>query len=121
MRATSLPVLTNSDLFPLVAMGMGGTPRQREKPAPTGEATYASGAILFVDRKGVPVADKSASIHVLSPDPVPLGQLLQAQGKIWVQPYESNGRSALSITVERLVPLSDGLDEINELMMEDED
>lgn len=117
MRATSLPVLTNSDLFPLVAMGMGGTPRQREKPAPTGEATYASGAILFVDRKGVPTADKSASIHVLSPDPVPLGQLVQAQGKIWVQPYESNGRSALSIIVEKLVPLSDGgLDEITELM-----
>jgi hypothetical protein len=49
--------------------------------------------------------DKTASIHVTKPAAIyELGQAYQAQGRVWVQPYESNGRVALSITVEQLVP-----------------
>ncbi|MGH3884455.1 MAG: hypothetical protein ACRDRC_13800, partial [Pseudonocardiaceae bacterium] len=71
--------------------------------------TYASGCILRVQRKdGSLRADKSASVHVTKPaGHYALGEIYRAVGRVYVQPYESNGRMALSITVEQLVPDSD--------------
>lgn len=102
---TSLPVATTAEVWPVVVMGMGGEPRLRDKTAPDGRATYASGAVLLIEREGQATAQKSASVHVLEPTPLPMGQMLRAVGRVWVQPYEANSRVALSITVEKLVPV----------------
>lgn len=102
---TSLPVATTADEWPVIVMGMGGDPRQREKNSPDGRATYASGGILLVEREGEASANKSASVHVLDPSPLKMGQIYRAVGKVWCQPYEANQRVALSITVERLLPV----------------
>ena len=110
---TALPVRTHSDLTKIVVVGMGDAPKQRTdqktnlpKVNPNGEITYGSGCILRVLAKdGTVRNDKSASIHVTEPASVyELGQVYEARGDIFVQPYESNGRVALSITVQALVP-----------------
>ncbi|MGH3484712.1 MAG: hypothetical protein ACRDPQ_15940, partial [Nocardioidaceae bacterium] len=64
---------------------------------------------LRVQRKdGTLRADKSASVHVTKPaGHYELGAIYKATGRVYVQPYESNGRMALSITVEQLVPDTD--------------
>lgn len=107
--ATALPVRTTADLWPVTVIGMGESPRVREgKTTPDGELTYGSGCILRVQRKdGEIKADKSASVHVTKPASVyELGVEYVARGQVFVQPYESNGRMALSITVEELLPAS---------------
>jgi len=93
-------------LWPVTVIGMGESPKEREKASPDGEVTYASGCILRVQRKdGSLRADKSASVHVTKPAGLyELGEIYRATGRVYVQPYESNGRMALSITVEQLVP-----------------
>ncbi|HYJ68954.1 MAG TPA: hypothetical protein VEX15_14995 [Nocardioidaceae bacterium] len=104
--ATALPVATTAELWPVTVIGMGESPKEREKASPDGEVTYASGCILRVQRKdGSLRADKSASVHVTKPAGLyELGVIYKATGRVFVQPYESNGRMALSITVEQLVP-----------------
>src|SRR5262245_617933 len=104
--ATQLPVATTAELWPVTVIGMGEGPKEREKASPDGEVTYASGCILRVQRKdGSLRADKSASVHVTKPASLyELGTIYKATGRVYVQPYESNGRMALSITVEQLVP-----------------
>jgi hypothetical protein len=110
---TRMPVETHSDLASFYVVGMGDSPKGRNdangKPkfAPNGEMTYGSGCIVrMVTKDGTIRNDKSASVHVTKPATIyELGQIYQAQGRIWVQPYESNGRVALSITVEALVPV----------------
>ena len=104
--ATQLPVRTTAELWPVMVIGMGEAPKEREKASPDGEVTYASGCILRVQRKdGSLKADKSASVHVTKPAGLyELGVIYQASGRVYVQPYENNGRMALSITVEQLVP-----------------
>jgi len=106
MTATQLPVATTAELWPVTVIGMGESPKEREKASPDGEVTYASGCILRVQRKdGSLRADKSASVHVTKPaGHYELGAIYKATGRVYVQPYESNGRMALSITVEQLVP-----------------
>lgn len=110
---TALPVRTNSDLFEVYVVGMGDAPKQRTdsktnlpKVSPDGEITYSSGCILRVLAKdGTVRNEKTASIHVTEPASIyELGQVYKADGTIFVQPYESNGRVALSITVQALVP-----------------
>lgn len=110
---TSLPVRTHSDLTKIYVVGMGDSPKPRTdaktnmpKVNPNGEVTYSSGAILRVLAKdGTIRNDKTASIHVTEPAAMyELGQVYVADGDIFVQPYESNGRVALSITVQALVP-----------------
>lgn len=109
---TQMPVETHSDLTPIYVVGMGDSPKARNdsdgrpKFAPSGEQTYASGCIArLLTKDGAVRNDKTASIHVTKPAAIyELGQVYQAQGRVWVQPYESNGRVALSITVEQLVP-----------------
>lgn len=107
---TSLPVETTADRWPVVVGGMGAPVKPREKAAPTGEQTHSSGCILMVQRKdGSVQPDKTASVHVLKPASVyEFGTFYEARGKVWVQPYESNERMALSITVEQLVPVGTG-------------
>lgn len=104
---TVLPVVTNGDAWPVIVVGMGDSMRPREKAAPDGRLTFTSGGILRVGGKdGTIRSDKSASVHVIEQPAggvLELGTLYRAQGKVWVQPYESNSRVALSITVERLV------------------
>jgi hypothetical protein len=109
MTATQLPVATTAELWPVTVIGMGESPKEREKASPDGEVTYSSGCILRVQRKdGTLRADKSASVHVTKPaGHYELGAIYKATGRVYVQPYESNGRMALSITVEQLVPDSD--------------
>lgn len=107
---TSLPVKTNGKDWPVVVIGLGSPirPRENSKPTPAGEITYASGCILMVERDGEASAQKSASVHVINPAPegqYELGTKYRAEGRVYVQPYESNQRVALSITVERLVPV----------------
>lgn len=105
-QGTSFPVMTDARMFPVIVVGMGEEPRLREKPAPTGEATYASGCVLLVQGKdGSARANKSASVHVTKPAGIyELGKKYVAQGRVWVQPYESNNRVTYSITCEQLVP-----------------
>lgn len=103
-----MPVRTHSDHWTVTVVGMGEVPRAREgKFSPDGWQTYSSGSILRMARKDGGIrADKSASVHVTNPaDFYELGTIYVAQGWIFVQPYESNGRVALSITVEHLVPV----------------
>lgn len=104
--ATALPVATTAEMWPVTVIGMGESPKERDKASPEGEVTYASGCILRVQRKdGSLRADKSASVHVTKPASIyELGLIYRAAGRVWVQPYENNGRMALSITVEQLVP-----------------
>jgi len=104
--ATVLPVRTTAEVWPVTVDGMGESPKEREKASPDGEVTYASGCILRVQRKdGSLKADKSASVHVTKPAGLyELGVIYRASGRVYVQPYENNGRVALSITVEQLVP-----------------
>lgn len=108
---TTFPISTTSDLWPVHVIGMGGEPRARNdadgrpKVAPSGEATYMSGTILIVARDGIEGPQKSASVHVLKPAATyVMGERYMARGRVWVQPYEANGRVAQSITVEELVP-----------------
>lgn len=104
---TSLPVLTHSEHWPMVCVGMGDSVKIRPKKAPDGRPTYSSGTILrTVNKDGEIKSDKTASVNVIEPAKnYELGQFYRASGKVWVQPWENNGRMALSITVEKLVPL----------------
>lgn len=111
----ALPVETHSSLWPVIAGGMGDPMKVRMKDgkpnlSPDGRLTYSSGAILVLTNKqGVAQTQKTASVHVIEGEEGAIfeyGQRVQAQGKIWVQPYEANNRIALSITVERLVPVT---------------
>lgn len=103
---TSLPVATTAEQFPVYAIGMGESPRQRDKATPEGEITYASGCILRMLRKDGPKAEKAASVHVVDAAAIyELGVIYKAEGRVWVQPYTPDGgRMTFSITVERLVP-----------------
>lgn len=108
---TAMPVKTHSDLWQMEVMGLGEKPTLREgKVTRDGELTYASGCLLRVLRKdGTVKVDKSASVHVTKPAAMyEAGVTYRAQGRIFVQPYQSgegaSARLALSITVEELVP-----------------
>ena len=114
-NGTALPVQTHSDLWQVEAVGLGETPRLREKAAPTGEVTYSTGCILRMRRKdGSVAADKSASVNVINQAAIyELGVIYRAQGRIFVQPWESNGRMTLSVTVEGLVPDDEGATDLS--------
>ncbi|OYO12065.1 hypothetical protein CGZ98_07700 [Enemella evansiae] len=54
--------------------------------------------------------NKSASVHTVQPleaevDVLGASQVYRGDGTVFVTPYESNGRIAYSINVERLVPV----------------
>lgn len=107
---TSLPVVTTADQWPVFVAGMGDPVRPiQEKRAPDGRIKLNSGGLLRVARKdGTIATDKSASVHVINAPEggqLEFGQLYRAEGLVWVQPYESNQRVALSITVESLVKM----------------
>lgn len=105
--ATQFPVRTHSQAWPLRVVGMGGKITPLDKATPDGEVKYQSHTILLIERDGMAQPQKSASVHVIHPDPegYALGQVYAAEGRVFVQPYESNSRVAYSITVERLVPV----------------
>ena len=104
--ATQLPIATTADLWPVTVIGMGESPSQREKASPEGEVTYSSGCVLRMQRKdGNLKADKAASVNVINPaSTYELGRIYKAKGRVYVQPWESNTRITLSVTVEQLVP-----------------
>lgn len=110
-QGTALPVATTAELFPVIVGGMGASPRPRGKATPEGEETYSTGAMLMMRRKdGTVQPEKAHSIHVVEPAAVyEFGTKYKAVGKVWVQPYTAGSgdaaRMALSITVQRLVPL----------------
>jgi len=107
-QGTRAPYETDSRLCPVFAVGLGDVPRQRDKAAPTGEVTFSTGTVLRVEsRDGTVRNDKTASVNVLEPAPVyELGTLYRSEGRVYLQPYESNGRVALSVTCQRLVPVT---------------
>lgn len=114
-RGFSLPVATTADLSPLFVLGMGGAPRLREgKITPDGRLTYSTGCMLMIERNGEISPQRSASVHVVEPAATyELAAQYMAAGLVWVMPYEANGRVALSIICERLVPVTDAsLDEL---------
>jgi len=104
--ATQLPIATTADLWPVTVIGMGESPAQREKASPEGEVTYSSGCVLRMQRKdGQSKADKAASVNVINPATTyELGRIYMGNGRVYVQPWESNTRITLSVTVEQLVP-----------------
>ena len=104
--ATKLPVATTAELWPVTVIGMGESPSEREKASPEGEVTYSSGCVLRMERKdGKLKADKAASVNVINPASIyELGTVYVAKGRVYVQPWESNSRITLSVTVEQLVP-----------------
>lgn len=105
MPVQTFPVRTHSDLQTIEVIGMGAECKVREKPTPEGEVTYTTGAILMVTNAAGEVApQKSASINVINPATLALGEKYIASGRIYVQPYESNTRVTYSITVESFVP-----------------
>lgn len=114
--ATRFPVETTADLFPVIVLGMGATPKQRMKNdttpnfSPDGRPTYSTGAILMTEKVNretgaIEIApSKTDSVHVINPVTAELGTTYVAEGKVWVQPYTgANNRMAYSITVESLV------------------
>lgn len=111
VEGTALPVATHSDLWQMECIGLGETPRLRQgKATPLGEVIYTSGCILRIRRKdGSVSADKSASVSVIEPAAMyELGVIYRAEGRVYVQPWMTDGsmaRSQLSITVEKLVPV----------------
>lgn len=115
VEGTALPLATTSDLWQVEAIGLGETPRLRQgKATPLGEVIYTTGCILRSRRKdGSVTADKSASISVIEPAAIyEIGTVFRAEGRIYVQPWMTDGsmaRSQLSITVERLVPVGAGV------------
>ena len=104
--ATQLPIATTAELWPVTVIGMGESPKEREKASPEGEVTYSSGCVLRMQRKdGLLKADKAASVNVINPaSTYELGRIYKAKGRVYVQPWESNTRITLSVTVEQLVP-----------------
>lgn len=108
--ATPMPVATSSELWPLIVAGLGEMPRPREKQSPDGRGTFTTGTVLITaNPDGSTRANKTASVNVIDADPsgYALGTTFQAAGKIWVTPYTPDGgRSTLSVTVERLVPVT---------------
>ncbi|GAB3632266.1 hypothetical protein GCM10027421_16190 [Microbacterium shaanxiense] len=119
-QAASLPILTNSEAWPLTALGLGEPMRFRMKGdrgsaqsnalSADGRPTLASGCIpQLLDKEGRLRPQKGHSLHVINAVPddvIEAGDQVRAEGLIWVQPYESNGRVLLSITVESLVPVT---------------
>lgn len=116
--ATKFPTETNSDLFNVVVMGMGASPKERLKNdqsnlSPDGRKTFSTGSMLMVERRDYETGEidvapsKTDSVHSLSGVKCELTKLYKAQGKIWVLPYVSNGRLAYSITVEDLVEFNE--------------
>lgn len=107
--ATPMPIATTAEVWPLRCAGLGETPRPREKTSPDGRGTLTTGTVLITaNPDGTTRANKTASINVIEADPdgYALGATYAASGKIWVTPYTPDGgRSTLSITVERLVPV----------------
>ena len=105
-KATRFPIATTAENWPMLVLGIGDTIRPREKTAPDGSPTFSSGCLLKVERNDGSVnVDKSATVHVLKPASEPYEGLHVPKGKIWVQPWTSDGgRLAYSITIEELVP-----------------
>lgn len=105
-KGLKLPIETAATMCEVRCVGMGSEVRLREKTAPDGRPTYSSGTILMVEGKdGAVSANKTASVNVIEAphEPFQLGAMYRAEGKIWIMPYESNGRVTLSVTVEKLV------------------
>jgi len=109
-QGTQFPITTAAQVFPVFATGMGELPRERDKRSVKGEPTFSTGTILRVQSKdGTVRADKTASVNVIQADQngYGLGVVYRAEGRVYVQPYENNGRLAYSILTERLVPVTE--------------
>jgi len=93
----------------LRALSMGGEPRPRltedgaPKLAPNGKPTFVSGAVVARPDGG---HDRSITIAVTEPTPHRMGAVVKPDGEVFVTPYEQNGRVALSIICDRLVPVA---------------
>lgn len=114
MSATRMPIATTcgeGEVWGLSCIGLGESPRPREKQSPDGRATFTTGCVLRVAAAdGTIRAQKAASINVIEAAAVyEAGTAYVGQGLCWVTPYTPDGgRSTLSILVERLVPEAEG-------------
>jgi len=105
-QGTQMPWVTDARVQTVIVLGMGEQPRSREKVSPKGEPTFSTGCLLKVlSKDGTTKIDKTASVNVINPAEVyDLAVTYRAEGRIYVQPYENNGRIAYSILCEKLVP-----------------
>src|SRR5699024_4471129 len=103
------PIETTAELCPVVIAGMGDpiTPEtaQPGKQLKTfgGRVRFRTGGLLRqVRADGTVQINKAASVWVTTPPDAPLdfGTEYRATGRVWVQPYERDGRVLYSITVE---------------------
>lgn len=112
-------IKTNSRDFPVLVRLTGsnsGNPRldQATKTPKTnrdGKLTYTvDGSLIVLNRDGDVTVNKTASVHTTVPleaevDLFGAAQVYRGEGTVFVTPYESGGRIAYSINVERLVPV----------------
>lgn len=111
-------IKTTSREFPILVRLTGsgsGRPRLDQNGAPKenrdGKATYTvDGQLIVLNRDNEVQINKGASIHTVQPleaevDVLGQAQVYRGEGAVFVTPYESNGRIAYSINVERLVPV----------------
>lgn len=99
-----------SERFRAVSLGMRSAaeiqPRAKEggalKLAPSGKPTYPSGVVVMRDDGSG--QDRSVTIAVCEYAEFPPLTNLVTDGDTWITPYESNGRVAISVIAERLIP-----------------
>lgn len=111
-------IKTTAREFPVLVRLTGsgsGRPRLDQNGAPKqngdGKATYGvDGQLIVLNRDGEVQISKNTSIHTVQPleaevDVLGAAQVYRGEGTVFVTPYESGGRIAYSINVERLVPV----------------
>lgn len=109
-------IKTSSRDFPILVRLTGsgsGRPRLDQTGAPKengdGRPTYTvDGQLIVLNRDGEIQINKGASIHTVHPleaevDVLGAAQVYRGEGTVFVTPYESSGRIAYSINVERLI------------------
>ena len=116
LTATGWPIETDSMVWPVSALGLGDTPRERDgKLTPDGRKTYTTGAMIRVQSKNGEVRlDRASSLNVIEPAANYLaGVEYQSDGLVLVQPYQNDSKKLVySITVERLLPVDDLVKEV---------
>lgn len=101
----------NTEPFRAMSMGMRSLddikPRadfktQAPKLSPRDKTTFSSGVVVMrADGNG---QDQNITIAVEEYKDFPMGTVLETSGPTWITPYVRDGRMALSVVCEKLVP-----------------
>ena len=100
-------------------MGTGQAPKPRKnrdgslKLSPTGLPTFSLGGITLRDSGGV---DRSVFVNSCQQEPqiLKMGERYRTSGRTWVLPFASNGFVNLSVTCERLDPVTESAGSLRE-------